>query len=193
MQAENSKTNKHMHRRLMVKQLVLATGAYLLLPACKENKNRSSAALHNMQVNGDQEALLAELAETILPKTDTPGAKDINAHLFTLVMIDDCMKKEDQQKFMSGLKDFEKAAKTELDKSFGESSPEQRRAFVAALDSVKKDDSSDLHFFYSNVKRFTVQAYTTSQYFLTKVQVYELVPGRYHGCIPIKPSPQIPL
>ena len=64
---------------------------------------------------------------------------------------------------------------------------------LAALDGVQKDDNSDLHFFYSNVKRFTVQAYTTSQYFLTKVQVYELVPGRYHGCIPIKPSPQVPL
>ena len=182
-----------MNRRVMVKQLVLATGAYLLLPACRENEHRSSLTLHNMKVDGDQEALLAELSETILPKTNTPGAKDLHAHLFTLVMIDDCMNKEDQQKWMRGLKDFEKAAKTKLDKPFMESTPEQRRSFVSALDGVKKGDESDLHFFYANVKRFTVQAYTTSQYFLTNVQKYELVPGRYHGCIPIKPSTQTPL
>lgn len=173
----------------MVKQLVLATGAYLLLPACRENEHRSSVALHNIKVTADQEALIAELAETILPKTNTPGAKDINAHVFTLVMIDDCMKKEDQQKFMQGLKDFEREAKQKLNKSFEESSAAERLAFASGLDAVKKDDS-DLYYFYSNVKRYTVQAYTTSQYFLTKVQVYELVPGRYHGCVPLKPSPQ---
>ena len=145
-----------------------------------------------MKVDGDQEALLAELSETILPKTNTPGAKDLHAHLFTLVMIDDCMKKEDQQKFMRGLKDFEKDAKQKLNKAFAESSPAERLAFAAELDRTKKDDS-DLRYFYSNVKRFTVQAYTTSQYFLTKVQVYELVPGRYHGCVPLKPSPQTTL
>ena len=177
----------------MVKQLVLATGAYLLLPACRENESRSSVALHSIKISGGQEALLAELAETILPKTDTPGAKDLSAHLFALVMIDDCMKEEDQKKFMNGLKDFEKTAKDKLGKSFEESGPEQRRSFVAALDGVKKGDDSDLHFFYANTKRFTVQAYTTSQYFLTKIQPYELVPGRYHGCVPLKPSPQVPL
>lgn len=177
----------------MVKQLVLATGAYLLLPACRENESRSSVDLHHLKINGGQEALLAELAETILPKTDTPGAKDISAHLFTLVMIDDCMKEEEQNKFMHGFSDFEKAAKDKLGSSFEESGPEQRRNFVAGLDGAKKDDDSDLHFFYANTKRFTVQAYTTSQYFLTKVQPYELVPGRYHGCIPLKPSTQVPL
>lgn len=176
----------------MVKQLVLATGAYLLLPACRENEHRSSLTLHNLKIEADEEALLAELAETILPKTDTPGAKDISAHLFTLVMVDDCVKKEDQQKFMRGLKDFRKAAKTRLDKPWEETTPEQRHAFVADLDKAKKDDG-DLHYFYSTVKRFTVQAYTTSQYFLTKVQVYELVPGRYHGCVPLKPAPQTTL
>ncbi len=175
----------------MVKQLLLATGAYLLLPACAENKDRTSVELKNLKIDGDQEQLMAELAETILPKTDTPGAKDLNATLFTLLMIDDCMDKDGQKKFVRGMKDFEKAAKSKLGTDFVEAPADRRLAFVTAQDQNKEE--SDLHFFYSTVKRYTVQAYTTSQYFLTKVQVYELVPGRYHGCVPLKPAPKTTL
>jgi hypothetical protein len=45
---------------------------------------------------------------------------------------------------------------------------------------------ADVNFFYATVKRLTILAYSSSQYFLTKVQVYELVPGRWQGCIPVK-------
>ena len=172
----------------MVKQLILASGAALMLPSCFENRNRTSIALKNIKVDGDQELMLANLTQTILPTTDTPGAKELNAHIFTLVMIDDCMDKKSQQKLMNGMKDFEKAAKEKFSNSFSESTAEQRTALVTELDKASKEDS-DLQFFYANVKRFTVQAYTTSKYYLTKIQVYELVPGRYHGCVPLKPSP----
>ena len=170
----------------MVKQLLLATGAYLLLPACKENKDRSTVELKTLKIDGDQEALVAELAETILPKTTTPGAKDLHAPLYILLMLDDCAKEEDQKKFVRGLKDFTRAAKDKLGKDFMDASLEERTRFVTAEDQ-KKDDS-DQHLFYATVKRYTVQAYTTSQFFLTNVQKYELVPGRYHGCIPLKPA-----
>ncbi len=50
--------------------------------------------------------MLAELAETILPKTDTPGAKDLAAHLFALKMVDDCYTKTNQEKYMKGMKDL---------------------------------------------------------------------------------------
>ena len=32
----------------------------------------------------------------------------------------------------------------------------------------------------------TLQAFTGSQYYLTKVRVYEMAPGRFHGCVPVK-------
>ena len=121
------------------------------------------------------------------PKTDTPGAKDISAHLFALQMIDDCYEKEDQQKFISGLKAFEEFSNKETGKSFVSSSAAERAALLTKLET-NKDGKDDLSYFYKSVKRLTIQAYTTSKYFLTNVQVYELVPGRYHGCVPVKPS-----
>jgi len=101
----------HLNRRQALKRLAIITAGVSLIPSCMQDKNKASILLKNLQVGGDQEQLLAELAETIIPATDTPGAKDISAHLFVLKMMDDCYTKEDQQKFMRGLEQFEKETK----------------------------------------------------------------------------------
>lgn len=173
-------------RRTVIRQFLYASAGIVLIPSCvQENKSKASVLLKNFSITGSQEAMLAELSETIIPKTSTPGAKDISAHLFLLKMMDDCRSKEDQEKFLSGLKAFEQASKEKSNKSFVESSPEQRAAFLTELAAVKDKDNAAAEFF-STVKRYTVQAYTSSEYFLTKVQAYELIPGRYHGCVPVK-------
>lgn len=130
--------------------------------------------------------MLAELVETIIPATSTPGAKELSAHLFTLLMLDDCYNKEDQQKWLKGMEDFEAASKKMNGKSFLESNATQRAALLTSMEAAK-DDKDDVAFFYRTTKRLTIQAYTSSKYFLTNVNVYELVPARYHGCVPLKP------
>ncbi|HZH64264.1 MAG TPA: gluconate 2-dehydrogenase subunit 3 family protein [Flavisolibacter sp.] len=174
-----------MQRRTLLKQLVFITGGVALLPSCLQNRSKASILLKDMSIDGDQEKLLAELSETIIPVTDTPGAKDISAHLFTLMMVDDCYKKEDQQKFMAGLKDFEAKTKKDFSKSYVDLSPAEKEKLLRELEAAK-DRKDDLSYFYATTKKLTIQAYTTSKYYLTKVQVYELVPGRYHGCVPVK-------
>ena len=173
-----------MNRRTVFKQLLFVSAGAALIPACMEDKSKSSILLKNFSVSAEQENLLAELAETIIPKTDIPGAKDISAHLFVLKMLDDCSSKEDQDKFVKGFDVFEKLSKEVVNKSFIEASKEEKVKVLTQLEAQKdKDDATQ---FYGTVKRYTIQAYTTSQFYLTKVQLYELVPGRYHGCVPVK-------
>lgn len=173
-------------RRTVIKQFLYASAGIVLIPSCvQENKSKASVLLKNFSITGSEEAMLAELSETIIPKTATPGAKDISAHLFLLKMMDDCRSKEDQEKFLRGLKAFEQASKEKNGKSFTESNAEQRAALLKDL-VAEKDKDNEAAEFFSTVKRYTVQAYTSSEYFLTRVQVYELVPGRYHGCVPVK-------
>ena len=138
----------------------------------------------NFSIDSSEEQMLAELAETLLPATDTPGAKDIYAHLFALKMIDDCSTKEEQEKFVKGMKSFEKASAKKLSASFLEASPDQRLSYIKELN--QREEKDDLQYFFRSMKRLTVQAYTSSRYFLTNVKVYELVPGRWHGCFPVK-------
>ena len=173
-----------MNRRLAIQRLALVSAGALLIPSCMSDKSKSSILVKNFQINSSQEELLAEVCETIIPKTETPGAKDIAAHLFVLKMVDDCRSKEDQQKFVGGLKAFEKNASEQLKTSFLKASPDQRNKFIASLESNK--DDNELTGFYRSVKRLTVQAYTSSQFYLTRVKVYELVPGRWNGCVPIQ-------
>ncbi len=174
-----------MQRRTILKQMLYVAGGVVLLPACVHNKSKSAILLKQLKVDGDEEQLMADLCETIIPATDTPGAKDLSAHLFTLMMVDDCYKKEDQQKFINGLKAFEGKTKKDFSKAFVDLSAGEKEKLLAELEA-RKDDKEDLSFFYTSTKRLAIQAYTTSKYFLTKVQVYELVPGRYRGCVPVK-------
>ena len=173
----------HVNRRAVIKQFLVVSAGITFLKACK-GENKPSIALKNLDINGDDENLLADVSETFIPKTDTPGAKDLSAHLFALKMLDDCYKKEDQQKFVNGLSDFEKFVKEKKGKSFSACSIPERESVLNELDKRKSDD--DLSYFYSTQKNLTVQAYTTSKFYLTQVREYKLVPGKYKGCVPAK-------
>jgi hypothetical protein len=195
------------NRRTALKQFLVISAGAALLPSCLQDQSKSTILLKNFQVDGRQEKLLAELAETIIPATSTPGAKDISAHLFVLKMLDDCYSKEDQQKFLKGLQQLEEAAKAATGQSFVKCTPAQREALISdienriaaghGMDSSRNgagsgkgpDSGNELDFCYSVMKRQTILAYSSSQFFLTKIHVYELVPGRYHGCVPVKSVP----
>jgi Gluconate 2-dehydrogenase subunit 3 len=175
------------NRRHAIKQFLFVSAGVALLPSCMQQTSKASVILKNLAIDGSQEKMLAELSETIIPATDTPGAKDISAHLFVLKMMDDCYSKEDQQKFIRGMEAFNTQCKTASGHSFIDCTPEQRNTY---LDKIEKDSKSvaDQHFFYNTVKRLTIQAYTSSKFYLTKINVYKLVPGPYHGCVPVKTS-----
>ncbi len=173
-----------MQRRTVLKGFIYIGGAAFLLPACMQQDSKPSAEFKKLAISGDEEKLMAELCETILPATDTPGAKAVGAHLFALLMVNDCYVKEDQERFMSGLKAFAARAKKDRDKSFTDCTTSEREAIVKGLDAAKSGNA-ELDYFYATTKKLTLQAYTTSEYYLTKVQEYKLVPGHFHGCVPV--------
>src|SRR5687768_12269795 len=125
------------NRRSAIRQLFCVSVGALILPSCMDDKTKSAILLKNFSIDSEQEKLLEELMETILPKTSSPGAKDIYAHLFALKMLDDCHKKEDQQKFVNGLKQFEKKAKSELNASFIKATPPEKQTLLKNIEANK--------------------------------------------------------
>ncbi|MFD0792871.1 gluconate 2-dehydrogenase subunit 3 family protein [Mucilaginibacter litoreus] len=183
--------NFNINRRAAIRNMALILGSAAVLPSCLNNdKGKPVVELKNLKIDAEQENLVTNLTETILPKTDSPGAKDLGINLFVFKMIDDCMGKEQQDDFMRGLDSFADEAKKQLGKSFNESTDKERTAFVAAFEKNSKDDKykddSKSMAFYKAVKQQTVFGYTTSKYFMTKQVVYELVPGRYNARFPVK-------
>lgn len=172
-------------RRVAIQQLLFICAGTAILPSCLRNETKVSIPLTNIRITGDQEKMLAELAETIIPKTDTPGAKDLSAQLFVLKMVDDCFPKEKQDKFMLGMKEFETFAEKKSGSAFASCKPEQKQAVVAGLDGRKSGEDNQ-SFFYQTVKQLTIQAYSSSQFYLTNIRHYKMIPGKYQGDVPLK-------
>jgi hypothetical protein len=186
-----------MNRRTVIKNLALVIGGAALLPSCIKGNSSASIPLKHLTLNGDQENLIGDICETIIPKTTTPGSKDLKLHLFVLKMVDDCYKKKDQQAFITGLGQFTDLVQKKYSKSFSDLSVAEREAMLNSIDKgfkpkVKGDtgkppkDVPPLNVFYGAIKQQTLTGYTTSQYFMTKQIVYELVPGRYNAHFPAK-------
>jgi Gluconate 2-dehydrogenase subunit 3 len=176
-----------MNRRYAIRQILVSSAGMLIVPSCLDDRSKASFLLKNYELTGGQEKMLAELAETIIPKTNTPGAKDVYAHQFVMKMMDDCASKEEQQTFVKGLDAFDSFAKKISGTSFLDTSTSKRANVLKAIEGLKPEES-DAAAFYKKMKSLTIRAYSSSQYYLTQVQVYELVPGRWSGCVPVKQS-----
>jgi len=158
-----------MNRRTAIRHLFIAAGGIMIATSCDLTGKKASIELSNIDVSRDDEDVLSNVVEAIIPKTDSPGAKELNLHLFVLKMVDDCHSEEDQQRFLEGLK----KAKSLKGKSVDE-----------VMDYVKNLPSDDA--FLALVKRRTIQGYLNSEYVMKNKLVYELVPGRYNGAVKIE-------
>lgn len=172
------------NRRTVLKNLLLASAGIVLVPSCSRQPGKASIVLQHLDMNREDEEWLAEVCETLIPATGTPGAKDIGAHLFVLKMVDDCVGENEQRQFEKGLAAFRRMFGKTGGGSFLHAALPERADLFKKLEN-KNGVSPELDTFYTLTKKYTVQAYTSSQYFLTNVRIYELVPGRFHGCVPI--------
>ncbi len=171
------------NRRTAIRQLAFISAGVVLLPSCFHERSGKDLSFRNFKIDADQQNLLDQFTSTLIPTTDTPGAKDVGASLFVLKMLDDCATAQDRTKFLKGMQAFDAAAKTSGGQSFARLEAAGRESLLSAIEA-KRLTEADQVFFYSTTKRLTILAYSSSQYFLTKVQVYELVPGRWHGFVP---------
>jgi hypothetical protein len=169
-------------RRLLLKQLLFVSASAALAPSCLFDKNKSGIPLKHFQVTSDQETTFASLFATLIPETETPGAASLHADLFAWKMLDDCSPKDVQDKILKGLNELNLFSQTECGQFFNNATLEQREKILTKIEQ-KKDKKDSLFEFYQKSKGLALHAYTSSEYFMTKVQVYEQIPGRFHGCV----------
>jgi hypothetical protein len=180
------KPQQIMNRRLVLKHLAVASAAAMLLPSCVADPKKVSIALNNLKITGDEEALLGDLADVIIPETDTPGARAVGAHLFSLVMVDDCMTKPEQEKYLKGMRSFDETIKSITGKSFIKASVKERAELLTAFEQARDKASEETNVFYWRTRGYILQGYLSSQHFLTNVKVYHHIPGpHFKGCTPV--------
>lgn len=159
-----------------------AVGGLISLPAWATGWTPETVSLNRQFFTPQQEALLASLTETIIPKTDTPGAKELNVHQFIQKVVADCYDKASQTKFQKGLDTADELAKKSFGKSFSEGDPTQQ---AAVFTQIAQSSDSDLKDFYSMVKGLTIKGYLNSEYVMTNLTNFQFMPGHYYGCVPV--------
>jgi len=174
-----------MERRVVIKQVLIMAGGLLLLPSCLRQEERSTIQLNSISITLTEEQLLAEIAETLIPKTDTQGAKELKLHLFVLKMLDDCYDEADQKQFIKGLNELAGLAHSHYSQSFINLPKMQKHILLAGIEQ-QSQVSSDLAVFYRIMKERTINGYLNSKYVMTHLVIWELVPGRYNGYFPVK-------
>lgn len=170
-----------MKRRDALRSLALLTGGMVLVPSCDFSKEDILGAYQNLEITPTLKQLLAEIADTIIPAGNLKGAADIEVQDFILVMVNDCMEKEAQQTFMSGLKGFDDFSKKSTRDKFEKLSQEQRETLVLEGLSTEDESQQAIKNFLRTTKRFTIQGFMVSEYMQTEVKPYSLIPGEYKG------------
>ncbi|GGZ18333.1 hypothetical protein GCM10007049_08100 [Echinicola pacifica] len=137
---------------------------------------------------GEEETgILADVGDIIIPETpDSPGAKAVGIGAFTVKMLEDCYTIEDREKVSKTLNYLRS------DQDFLGSSPEERVQLISGIDEKvygkDGDLDKDLVRGYKIIKELTLFGYFSSEAGATQALRYELVPGRYEGCIDFKPG-----
>jgi hypothetical protein len=180
-----------MNRRQPISSVALLLGGTILgsqafLTGCKPSLGGSG-----INFTAGDISFLNEVAETILPATSTPGAKEAKVGDFMTVIVKDCYEPNDQTIFVEGIKKLDEASKKKSGKSFLDSTPEQRHDLLVDLDKEQKEyqktkKKEDPTHYFRMMKELTLWGYFTSEVGANKALRYVAVPGKYEGCIPYK-------
>jgi hypothetical protein len=171
-----------MKRRAAVKHLSLALAGLVSLPAWAEAWSPASLGPLTGFQAAEQE-LLAEIVETILPQTDTPGAKALQVHQFALRMIQDCYGEAAQATLAQGLTAVDQIAQGAFSRDFMTCDTAQR---TAVLSHMHQSDVKAEKQFVDLIKGLTIRGYLNSEYVQMNLSGYNMAPGFYHGCVALK-------
>ena len=182
-----------MDRRELLKMVAAATGGVVIggeffLAGCTNPEAKLGIG---MDFTKDDIVFLDEVAETIFPKTSTPGAKDAKVGQFMTVMVKDCYDKKNQDAFRDGMTKLNEACKAKHKHGFMNASAEQRKELLVELDKeraehqkVKKKE--DPNHYFQAFKQLTIMGYFTSKEGREGATNYQPVPGKYDGDVDFK-------
>jgi hypothetical protein len=181
------KGSEKMDRREAMRGLAIMFGAELLLPIRAavaqgiDPVDLSGASLFP----GDMREQTAAFAETIIPETDTPGAREAGVADFIEFMLQEWYPDEDRERFMDGMAGLQSFCRERHQQTFSELNGEDQFNIVAALrDGQAAGFEDGGQAFFNHMKQLTIFGYYTSEIGMTVERSYLPVPGKYDGAYP---------
>ena len=173
-------------RRQVLLGLAFTLGGANALAACEGNSE--DAILQAVRPSGRlnfysraEFRLLGVLSDAIVPRTETPGALDVQVPAYMDAMMNAWASGETKRAQKAALR----AIRSELGSDFMRLLDEECRAAVAALDARAFAEQGELSGQYRALKSLIASVYYASEPGATQELQYELVPGRWDGDAPL--------
>ena len=181
-----------MNRRSVLKSI----GSLVLLGASSFSIYKWSRpdSQFNFSLLAKRKSLIAELAETIIPRTSTPGAKDAKVEDFILELLAFCTTIREQHTFLNGLIDLEEYTFLYYKCDFAKCSLINKIEVLQHFENKSKYRQSILNkisnkilgkSFFTKLKELTVQGYCNSKLGASQGLAYDYIPSTYKSCIQI--------
>ena len=196
-----------MNRRDAIQRVALLLGgtfsAPTLLAMEKWETNLSKKVpAYDLTFTDSQKLIIAEVAELIIPKTNTPGATDAGVPEFIVMMLRDCYKSPEHTSFLEGIKNLEKkdfmslntSEKTGILRQVESDSVEEMKVYQVR--QTKMGDNEDREQmneqakglpFWRLMKELTMLGYFTSEQGIKSSFDYVPIPGKLE-MIQLKPN-----
>lgn len=164
---------------------VSAPAALAILQGCSAKDPGSADAFKPKFLTGPSHMdIVTEIADIIIPKTDTSGAKDAGVPAFIDLVLADVYPKDAQERFTAGLQEFAAMAATSGSPFLGRE-PAQRVAYVKqSLETALEGERTPKPFILM-ARELTLLGFFTSRVGITENMEYVAVPTAYHGCVPL--------
>lgn len=167
-------------------------GSGTLLSACASSADRRGI-VSDSDFSTAQIVWLDEVAETILPTTDTPGAKAAGVGAFIALMVKDTYSPDERHIFMDGMTTLEAECITRFQRGYMEADAKQRHELLTHLDKVAHEHgltlgAEDPPHYFRMIKQLTLLGYFTSEIGYTQAMRYVETPGRWDPCVDYKPG-----
>ena len=192
-----------MQRRKAIR-LLLGTAALPLLPrnvfALLRQVHEALPATPALKtLNPHQDATVTTIAESIIPQTETPGAKAVRVNEFIDLILTDWFDDEDRAKFLAGLANVDTQCRDLFGKDFIDCSALQQKQMLTALDEeLTEMRQADIHTwrrrrhavaadksFFHAMKQLTLVGYFTSEEGAKQALHYEIIPSQHIQCAPL--------
>lgn len=168
-------------RREAIRRAVIVAGV-AFAPAWLSLVERDRTAAQTGALSAEQLALVAAIADRILPRTDTPGASDAGVPVFIDQLYAGFMTDAERQMLTTGLAGVQAASATAHRNSFSALTAVQQDELLRGIARAEEGQAQG---FFRLFRSATILGYFTSEIVGKTVLHYDPVPGRYDGCLPM--------
>ena len=137
-------------------------------------------------LNPDQQKLVTQIAEMIIPETDTPGATSVKVPQFIDLILTEWMSEDEKKAFLAGLADLDVQAVAMGSPRFVELAEAKRGDFLTGLDAKRPQQAGAGHAF-DRIKALTIYGYFTSEPVQVDILKTQMFFNGYDGNVPFKP------